>query len=150
MKVCIFVKGASNRGKSTAITELARNIGIQENSSMWFHNGLEIRGIHNLNNVNIALCSQGDPGCGSIVWIRKIAIDLYHCDVIVAACRRGGLTQDPILPYLRDMGYVVIEVSPLIISAPVCSIPEYKTLARAIAQQILYIIKNRNRLISNN
>ncbi len=149
MKIFIFVKGASNRDKTTAITELAKTIGVDEHSDMWLPNRLEIRGVQEWKGVSVALCSQGDPGSCSVKWIKETAIDSNHCEIIIAACRCGGSTQDPILPYLREMGYTIVEVSPISISTPNFKIPDYKTLARGITQQVLFLMNNRENLTSN-
>lgn len=149
MKICIFVKGASNRGKTTSIGELARLIGVSECSDSENLNEKETIAVHNWNGVNVGLHSKGDPGCGSLDWIKDTAINEKNCEIIVAACRRGGSTQDPILPYLKEKGYTVVEVYPSMIKLPDNSQADYKTLAQALAHQILFLMCNYSNLSSN-
>lgn len=146
MKVCIFVKGASNRGKTTTIKALARLIWPSVDVDLMAEQPQEIRYCHSWNGIPVALCSKGDPGSDSLKWIKVTAIEQNHCEIIVAACRRGGSTQDPILPYLQENGYTIIEVYPSMIKIPCNQQPDYKILAQALAQQILYIMTNRNKL----
>lgn len=148
MKICIFVKGAANRGKTTTIKELARLIGVSDNSDLW--DGLEIKGIQPWNGVSVALHSKGDPGSNSFEWIREKAIEQDNCEIIVAACRRGGSTQDPILPELKDKGYTIVEVYPSMIKVLDGEQANYQVLAKGLAHQILFIMNNRDKLSFSN
>ncbi len=147
MKICIFVKGASNRGKTTTIVSLAKLIWPSVDIELMAKQPQEIRYCHPWNEAPVALCSKGDPGSNSLKWIKETAIELNHCEIIVAACRRGGSTQDPLLPYLQEKGYTITEVYPSMIKVPGNHQPDYKNLAQALAQQILYIMINRNTLL---
>ncbi len=147
MKICIFVKGASNRGKSTAILELARLLKVPKSSKCWIDKGNEIRGIHHWKGVKVGLCSNGDPGCGSLDWLRETAIEKDECDIIVAACRRGGSTQDPILPYLEAEGYTVVETYPSMIKIPGNGNANYQILAKALAYQIFVVMNQCENLL---
>lgn len=147
MKLCIFVKGAQNRGKSSTILELANELGIPDNEGRCGKGNSEIEIIRNWNGVNVGLRSKGDPGCDSLDWIKDTAINEKNCEIIVAACRRGGSTQDPILPYLKEKGYAIVEVYPSMIKLPDNSQADYKTLAQALAHQILFLMDNYQQLL---
>lgn len=139
-KICIFVKGASNRGKSKAIIALAKLLGVSLDSPMWINGGAEVRGITNFKDKKVALCSNGDPGCHSVEWVRQMAIQQEKCDVIVVACRRGGNTQDPLLPDLKNGTYEVIEAYPFRKPNSSYSHQEECLLSGALAISIMQLI----------
>lgn len=139
-KICIFVKGASNRGKSKAIIALAKLLGVPPDSPMWINGGAEVRGITHIKDKKVALCSNGDPGCHSVEWVRQTAILQENCDVIVVACRRGGNTQDPLLQDLKNSTYEVIEAYPFRKPSDSYTYQEECLLSGAMAISIMQFI----------
>lgn len=110
MKACIFIKGPSNSGKTTAIVTLAKWLTGTQFPNFLTPNGREVSGIIKRFGKTIAIHSQGDPGCNSTDWIAE---QIGKSDIIIVASRMGGKTQDPVLEPLRDADYVVFETSPL-------------------------------------
>lgn len=149
MKTCIFVKGTQNRGKTTTILELAQELGIPDNIGQCGKGNSEIEIVYNWNGINVGLRSNGDPGSGSLNWIEKTAIKENNCEIIVVACRCGGSTQDPILPYLHESGYVIVEVYPSKIDTSAIGPPDYSVLCKSLAQYILFLMNNRSNFVSN-
>lgn len=139
-KVCIFVKGTSSRGKTKTIVSLANLLGIESFNQVHVAKG-EYIGTANVENGKVSLHSDGRPNGNSVDWIRNIAIQQESSDVIVAACRRGGKTQDTLLPDLYANGYEVIEAYPLRKPTGIYSQQETECFSDMLAHLIYELVK---------
>lgn len=140
-KICIFVKGATRRGKSKSIIALINKMGNANHSQIWTNNGDDIQGVVSFMGKKIALCSDNKPNNGSAKWIKSVILE-KSCDIIIAACRRGGKTQDPLLVNLNQNDYTVIEVYPFRNPNAQYSKQEAELFSTALADSILNIIIN--------
>ena len=106
-----MVKGASNRGKTAAIRRLAgrlAQIGVPIDAPL---DEAEVEAIVPYGKKLLGIRSQGDPGCGSVEWVREAVA--AGCEVIVVASRSGGETEGPIrLDIATSNGYEVVQVAP--------------------------------------
>lgn len=139
MSTCIFVKGAANRGKSNAICALARLLKVPP--SGWKKNGKEVEAIFDKYGKTIGLYSEGDPGCGSVDRIID-AISNKGCDIVVAACRMGGNTQDPVIDFLDRRGDEIIEIYTLRKPNAQYTSSEIELFSESIAMSLLHLIVN--------
>lgn len=140
-KVCIFVKGATGRGKSKSLVALVNKMGIANYSQIWTNDGADIRGVVTYMGKKIALCSDNKPNSGSVEWIKSVILE-QSCDIIIVACRSGGRTQDPLIYDLGQYGYVTIEAYPFRKPNAQYSMQETKLLSTAFSESILNIITN--------
>lgn len=114
MKVLILVWGASNRGKSQGIKQLAMSFPFKSIIQSWHDDDYDsyVIGTYNDEEGNeriVGIESQGDPGYSQLDWIEACVNG--NCDVIVAACRTYGSTYNDAASVAHNNGYEIIEVT---------------------------------------
>lgn len=114
MKVLIIVWGASNRGKSQGIKQLALSFPFTSIIYPWTNDAYDSYVIGTVKNKdgdekNIGIESLGDPGACQKDWIEACVKE--NCEVIVAASRSYGQTYNDAAGIAHNNGYEIIEVT---------------------------------------
>ena len=137
LKNIIAVSNASNKGKSSTLRHVA-NILLTEFPSEKIEGELpeegDFRLIIRINELKIAVESQGDPG--TRLKDRLIDLDKRNCDLIICTCRTKGETKDAIL-HLENT-YNIIWTSTY------TSNRDIDLLNRVKAEHIIDLLKKKN------